>query len=201
MYSQCDEERYILDTFQGTVGTFLDIGALDGKTGSNTLALVERGWSGVLVEPSPNAFLALQKRHGKNFKLHLIHAAIGLSYGLTKFWEDPQIEGFATTEECNRAKWEHHVKFPAPYFISTVPVSLVLAMFPPNGPDFLSLDTEGNSVDLFREFPFTNDLRPRMVCVEHDERIPECLTVAEAWRYREIRPARNPQNMLLVRCD
>ena len=44
MYSQNEEEKYILEAIGEQVGIFLDIGAYDGETRSNTLALVEREW-------------------------------------------------------------------------------------------------------------------------------------------------------------
>ena len=45
MYSQSDEESFILSFFEGGYkgGRFLDIGAHNGRTGSNTLRLAELG--------------------------------------------------------------------------------------------------------------------------------------------------------------
>ena len=58
MYSQRDEEKYILEAFDGkTDGRFLDIGAWHPTVFSNTRALIEMGWSGVMIEPSPGPFL------------------------------------------------------------------------------------------------------------------------------------------------
>ena len=55
MHSQNLEEQYILDYFGSFVGTFLDLGCNDCKTFSNTRALAERNWKGVLVDASPKA--------------------------------------------------------------------------------------------------------------------------------------------------
>lgn len=52
-YSQNTEQDIILKYFGTFVGRFLDIGAYNGLDISNTRALLERGWSGVLVEPNP----------------------------------------------------------------------------------------------------------------------------------------------------
>ncbi len=193
-YSQNNEQELILKTFGGFIGRFLEIGACDGRLVSNTLALVELGWSGVMVEASPRAFLALKARHGANPKLTLVHAAVGLEYGMTKFWDSPVAEGYATTEEPNRAKWQHLAAFEPPFYIPFVPVESILHSFP--GPvDFLNIDTEGTSTDLFLAFPFAS-VRPRLVCVEHDGRIDECLAQAMRWGYREI--GRNGENLILV---
>lgn len=49
----------ILDGLQG--GTFVDVGAFDGCTGSNTLYFErELGWTGLCIEPNPEAFKALE---------------------------------------------------------------------------------------------------------------------------------------------
>jgi FkbM family methyltransferase len=43
-------------------GVFVDIGAYDGVTFSNTLMLErDRGWTGICIEPLPDVFAALQK--------------------------------------------------------------------------------------------------------------------------------------------
>ena len=55
-YSQNNEQDIIMQYFIGNRGTFLDIGANDGVTLSNTYALQQAGWGGVLVEPSEEAF-------------------------------------------------------------------------------------------------------------------------------------------------
>ena len=49
-YSQLGEQDIILNYFNGKQGTFLDIGANDGKTFSNSYALSLLGWKGVCVD-------------------------------------------------------------------------------------------------------------------------------------------------------
>lgn len=61
MYSQQDEEKYILEALEGITGTFLDIGAWHPTDKSNTRRLIELGWSGVLIEPSPGPFINLMR--------------------------------------------------------------------------------------------------------------------------------------------
>ena len=55
---------------------FLDLGAGDGYTGSNTRALSDQGWEGVLVEADARAFLRLQANHAGNRKMTFINAAV-----------------------------------------------------------------------------------------------------------------------------
>ena len=85
-YSQNNEEEIIVPYFNGQVGNFLDIGAYDGKTFSNTLRLVELGWSGVCVEPDPTSFAALSKLHATNDKIRLVNAAFAENEGTITFY-------------------------------------------------------------------------------------------------------------------
>lgn len=69
-FSQNREQRIILDFFGAHRGTFLDIGANDGVTLSNTRALALLGWSGILVEPAPMAYRKLLENcAGQSFTL------------------------------------------------------------------------------------------------------------------------------------
>jgi hypothetical protein len=85
-YSQRDEERYILEVVGDAPGRFLDIGAWHPTALSNSRALYERGWGGVIIEPSPEPFLNLLKEYGNEDRVSLICAAVGFERTLTRFW-------------------------------------------------------------------------------------------------------------------
>lgn len=77
-YSQNNEEQIIKEYFNGFKGTFLDIGANDGITFSNTYALLQRGWKGTLVECSPKVFEVLQKNmEPYEHRVSLLKVALG----------------------------------------------------------------------------------------------------------------------------
>lgn len=82
-YSQNKEQDAILNYFGNFKGVFLDIGANDGKTLSNTRALAELGWCGVLVEPSPKAFAKLKQLYEAEKKgcFYLYNCAVGKHNG------------------------------------------------------------------------------------------------------------------------
>ena len=69
MFTQRDEEKYILEFFKGNTGRFLDIGAANGECFSTTRALALLGWSGVCVEPSPTVLPALRTLYAGNPKV------------------------------------------------------------------------------------------------------------------------------------
>src|SRR5687768_7977670 len=87
-YSQHGEQHIILDYFGNDGGILLDIGANDGITFSNSRALLECGWYGVLVEPSEKTFAELSK-NSEPFtgKVMLHNVAIGTEVGETIFYE------------------------------------------------------------------------------------------------------------------
>ena len=88
-YSQSHEQEHILEFFRKKLGhasgRFLDIGAFDGVTGSNTLALAEMGWSGLCVEPDPANFVKLMERHKTSALVECLLAAVGPSASVHRF--------------------------------------------------------------------------------------------------------------------
>jgi hypothetical protein len=73
-YSQVGQDRFLLENFfRGRRnGVFLDIGAYDGETLSNTLFFEESmGWTGLCVEPLPSAFAKLKARRKAVCEKHL----------------------------------------------------------------------------------------------------------------------------------
>ncbi|HVI10427.1 MAG TPA: FkbM family methyltransferase [Candidatus Binatia bacterium] len=167
-YSQNDEEAEILKIVGADpAGVFLDIGAYDGITRSNTLALIRRGWRGALVEPSIYAFERLLARHGANGALWLILALVARDRGIRKFWNSNG-DGVSTTEEDHFEKWKNAASFNHPVYVPTVTISELLNEFEfLREADVVSIDTEGTSVAIFASFPLWI-CRPRVFCVEKD---------------------------------
>lgn len=62
-YSQSGQDKYLYETFfkDKTDGFFIDIGAHDGISGSNTLFFENLGWHGYCFEPIPHVFEQLRK--------------------------------------------------------------------------------------------------------------------------------------------
>lgn len=190
MYSQHDEERVILKLC-GENGRFLDIGAWDGVTFSNTRALAEKGWGGCLVEPSQVPYEALQKLYGGNEKYVLINAAVALERGVIDLWESE--DAVSTTQFKHYEQWKNHAKFTGRRRVKaiTVPDILVgLGAF-----NFVSIDTEGTSVDLLKSLDMAN-MRPTAVCVEHDQRKVEIRNYAESCGYKVV--YENGENVILA---
>lgn len=67
-------------------GFFVEIGAFDGFSWSNTLPLIDAGWSGIMVEPNPQMFPKCAERHKGNKNLILKNVAVGKSRGTTELY-------------------------------------------------------------------------------------------------------------------
>lgn len=164
MYSQNAEESFILAYFDGRVGRFLDCGAYDGKSMSNTFALAERGWSGVCVEPEPRSLEGLHLTHGDNPKIVIEPVAIASEAGMLPF-HSSNGGGVSTLNDFHRDKWSAVTTFDTIMVRAITPKMLMDSN--PGKFEFFSLDVEGESADLFELFDLTG-MGTELVCVEHD---------------------------------
>lgn len=103
-HSQRGEQIKILEHVQGKMGTFLDIGAFDPFLFSNTRALYELGWNGVMVEPS-ETFANLEKEYGKSDRIQLFDCCLGAVDGMVKFY-DSQGDAVSSTDKEHADQWE-----------------------------------------------------------------------------------------------
>lgn len=195
LHSQKDEDLAIMKLVgDKTGGRFLDIGAYDGIHYSNTYALVERGWLGVMVEPGLEAFQGLLANLGGNERVRLIHAAVGTlsQWCLTRFWNNPRT--FSTTQIETQGRFLCE-GFSAPYMMPMIPLDVLFHTREPF--DVVSIDTEGTSVDLFRHMLDDLHCEPYVICVEHDGRLKEVKKCAAEHGY--MIAYENQENYVMVR--
>lgn len=173
MFSQSLEEKYILEYFGDTIGTFISFGENDGETFSNVRALALRGWSGVCIEPSPTAFRkckALYEGH-KNIRVYpwaisskfkndgkaILHESGALlntaDVGLVSTFHASEMDRFKRTVsytpvEVKTFKWK------------TALNRLQIREF-----DFVSLDVEGCELEILPDIDLT---KTQMICIEHN---------------------------------
>jgi FkbM family methyltransferase len=191
MYSQNDEEKIILDYFGDKFGRFYDIGAWDGKTFSNTRALLEKGWTGVMVEPSPAAFVGLLKNCAEfGDKVRLVNAAITPKPSLMEFY-DAGGDATGSLNPDHAKSWGHgKIKF-------TVHTLAAPTLFSSFGPaEFINLDVESINAILFQHLPFDwPDLK--LICVEHDGYEAQMEELAKPAGFKRIH--RTGENLILAR--
>ena len=164
-YSQNNEQDIILSYFQSRKGFFLDIGANDGVTLSNTYALQLQGWSGVLVEPSEEAFnRILPGRWVEKFNV-----AIGTEDGHCTFHEMGNHLGKGDVSLLSTIKRTELKRWPGTEFKERMTEVWTYKTLITHSPyklfDFISIDAEGVDFEILEQI---NLKHTQMVCIEHN---------------------------------
>ncbi|ESO01090.1 hypothetical protein HELRODRAFT_175117 [Helobdella robusta] len=127
-----------------TNGFFVEAGAYDGQTASNTLFLeVERNWTGLLVEPDPYFFTQLI---GKNRNVWAINACLSpFNYTSKLYFEESNTQvGRLKSSETKELATE----------VPCFPLDALLLALERTTVDFFSLDVEGDEVAVLKTIPF-----------------------------------------------
>jgi len=160
-YSQWGEGKFIVDFFKGkSRGRFLDIGAFDGITGSNTRNLSDLGWDGLCIEASPFNFPALLENHRGNPRITCLLAAV-IPYESEHAVEFYDAGGQIGTTMANH-KLGHHVK--RKYRVAGITPNEIFQAFGSRW-DFVSLDIEGADLAVL-ECLGVLLTETQMICVE-----------------------------------
>lgn len=197
-HSQSGEEAMILEwADRHGPGRFLDIGAADGLSASNSRALALRGWSGVCVEPAAVLFDKLASVYENAWDIECVQAAVvtGIRSPLVRFHYSHDL--VSTTEDENAETWRDLVSF-MPVYVAAVTVQQLLTFCP--GPyDFITVDTEGTSLEIARALLDHDALAPGgLLCVE-------CEDGGERWEAQQwcldglARVGVTPNNLILER--
>jgi FkbM family methyltransferase len=170
-YSQFGEQAVIAKFFEERGrdrGRFLDIGAHDGVSCSNTLALAERGWGGVLVEPSPLAFTKLITSYADRPDIEFVCAGVSRRPGITPFYEGGG-SFVGTFDEGHRDAWEgkQHVHYRKMWTYAITFEQLFELL--PSPYHFISIDTEGTNISLLDDLLYSIEPESwELICVERD---------------------------------
>lgn len=79
VYSQYGEDGIIEEIFRRigiSNGFFVEFGAFDGISLSNTRHLWEKGWNGVMIEQSPSAFAKLKQNYAEHSNVKTLNAFV-----------------------------------------------------------------------------------------------------------------------------
>lgn len=170
-YSQNNEQHIIQKFFGSHTGLFLDIGANDGKTFSNTYALSESGWMGTLVEASPKAFSRLKSLYTGWEGIDCIEAAVGPRNGSLIFHESGQLLGtgdvalVSSSKPEELARWKNlNMKF-EPLMVRMIDFDTLLDESIWGQFDLISIDIEGMEAEVVPQIPFRS-LGVKMAIIE-----------------------------------
>jgi len=170
MYSQNNEEQIILDYFKDFKGHLLDIGANDGITLSNSRKLIELGWTGDLVEPSPNAFKKLKKLYSRKKKTKVHNIAIADKSETMTFYVSGEHLGNGDTDLLSTLSLKDKQKWESTTEYKTIEVqALTFKDFNSLNIkyDFINIDVEGLDVEILKQLDL-NELECKCLCIEHN---------------------------------
>jgi len=154
---------------QRTDGTFVEIGAFDGETFSNTSCLADLGWRGVYVEPVEGAHRKCVERHRRNPSVSVLNCAIGPEDATIRFWDSAEFSTGSAEVVAAHAAQGHVAANAREIAVPQLRLDRVLAeqgIAP--GFDLLVVDVEGMEEQVFRSFDVER-WRPRCMIIElHD---------------------------------
>jgi FkbM family methyltransferase len=150
-------------------GVFVEVGAFDGRTCSNTDFLPPLGWSGLYIEPVPAYFQQCLRWHGRYPKVRFENVAAGSKEAIIEM----HVAGVLSTANPNVKDEYLRIAWAAPYFANSekIPVFvrpldeiLTSHQIAPRF-DILVVDTEGYEGEVFRGFSLEKWL-PKLVIIE-----------------------------------
>ena len=154
-YAQCGEDRWIDENLSlPESGFFVDVGAGDGVTSSNTLTFEQRGWRGLCIDADPRSYLKLLLQRRCAF-----FSAIRAYEGATEMFLSDRVPDH--TRATGPIGPGRTISVPC------VPLGVLLPRLGMcNHIDLLSVDVEGLELEVLRSFDIESDY-PTVIIVEH----------------------------------
>ena len=138
---------------------FVEFGAYDGVSGSNTYVLEKLGWRGILAEPSKTYKKAAKARRSQCYNLAV--------YSESDIHLEFLDEGQLSTIKSFR-KSDNFVRKGLSYKVNTITLEDLLSQSKaPSYIDYLSVDTEGSEYEILKCFNF-NRFSFGIITIEHN---------------------------------
>lgn len=169
-----------------TTGLFVEIGAYDGETFSNTSCLADIGWQGHYVEPIPQYANVCRQRHAGNPNVTVHTLCVGerddelVELSSAGPFSSSVEDEIAASSEQNAAQlntmlsaigWSHGAKSERVQCRTQSLNSFFSRMsFLPRQVDVLVIDTEGCEWPILRGFDMSR-WRPKLVIIEMQEKL------------------------------
>ncbi len=156
--------------FGRATGSFVEVGAYDGFTYSNTFGLLKRGWSGHLIEPNPNLHRVLLDNLSET-KSTLYGYGIGADPGESDFFSLGPYSSFDHDflRSIENSDWyREEFKFE----VTRAQIKTAKDFFNEaqlNQFDLLVVDVEGMNLEVLVEIIEASAIPPRMVICEISE--------------------------------
>lgn len=172
-YAQAGEDEILFRFFGGQAqGYFVDVGAYDGTTYSNTYLFEKMGWRGICVEPNPAVFDSLKISRPNSVCLNVACIGEPLCHSVTLYRSQMPILSTLNPGSREQIAIIHgNVGLTFTEFEElTVPARTlndILYEQEPGAIDMVSIDTEWTNADTLAGFSLLY-WRPRVVVIEVD---------------------------------
>lgn len=165
VYSHCDasgtpfQEKLDLLFQQKRNGFFIELGAYDGLTQSNTAFLeFERGWKGILIEPSYTQYVSCTKNRPNSICIH--GACVSNDHNESTIQGD--FQNNMPTSSVNGLRNESNSLTQ----VNAYTLDSLLETYAKDAPiDLISLDVEGYELEVLKGLSL-NKVRPRFLLIE-----------------------------------
>ena len=166
-YSQQGEDVYINNNYinkKVNKGIYLELGACDGVTLSNTKFFQEKyDFSGILIEPVKKFFEKLLKNRPNNL---LFNYAIDYKKGTTNFIGDSFTAGLSNTMESSFKDFHHSQN--SNYLVESLPIRDIIKKSKIEYIDLMSIDVEGGELVVLETMDWTIPIY--IIIIELDNR-------------------------------
>jgi len=156
-YAQHSEDLVMLEIF-GEVNKFIDIGANDGYTCSNTFLFALRGAEGLLFEPTSSMFTRLSALYGWERSMICINEGLSNVEDTVLIKSDGLLSYISSTQDEGLKKLlsSYYKKDLVSEEILVKPLNFWLDCYPNfKQCDFVSLDVEGHELYVLQGIDFT----------------------------------------------
>jgi FkbM family methyltransferase len=159
----------LFETRQQSGGYFVEFGAVDGLSHSNTLLLERKfGWRGLLAEPIPSMSKVLRENRTALIDTRCVWRASGELVELL-VTPHPEFSTLVGLEQPDQHSATERVTGEVHTVVTVSLADLLEQHDAPSVIDYLSVDTEGSEYEILAAFPFASRTI-RLVSVEHNHR-------------------------------
>jgi FkbM family methyltransferase len=206
--SQNNETELVLNYFSDKHWdkSVLSIGENDGVTFSNSYDLIQNGWLGYLIEPSPKAFAKLKELYQNHPKVHLFNFGIANETGKFNFNESgsynhtgEDVALLSSLIDSEMDRWGNSVSFEGVEAEFKTFNDFVSRIIEPKF-DYITIDAEGYDYDILKQINL-DQYSCQCVCIEHNGK-PHLIDLYRKYcvgdfKMKEI--SFNPENLIFVK--
>lgn len=158
---------YMLNDKRG--GYFVEFGACDGRSGSNSLLLEKSfDWKGIVAEPGRCWHEDIQKNRGCHVDFRCVWDVSEQRLDFNEVTR-PGLAGLSTVDSYSKHDGHGHLRDTGTvYSVETISLNDLLAFYQaPRKIDYMSVDTEGSELKILQAFDF-DKYDVRIFTVEHN---------------------------------